>query len=47
MGKKKKHAVRKMTEEDYNNYVMSLKEERPTRVVLSPDEKGEGKREKQ
>lgn len=39
MSKKKKHPVRKMTEEDYENYIMSLKDERPVRVVLTPEEK--------
>lgn len=29
MSKQKKHKVRKMTEEDYNNYIMSLKDETP------------------
>ncbi len=39
MSKKKKHSVRKMTERDYENYIMSLKDERPTKVVISDDEK--------
>ena len=33
MSKKKKHPVRKMTEEDYANYLMSLKEERPVKPL--------------
>ena len=38
MSKKKKHPVRKMTEQDYENYVMSLKDERPTKAI-TPREK--------
>lgn len=38
MSKKKKHPVKKMTEKDYENYVMSLKDERPVKVVVSNDE---------
>ena len=37
MSKKKKHPVRKMTEQDYANYVMALKEERP--ILDKPDGK--------
>lgn len=40
MSKKKKHAVRKMTEEDYANYVMSLKDEKPVKPIV-PDKDGE------
>ena len=29
MGKKRKKRIMKMTEEDYNNYIMSLKDENP------------------
>lgn len=34
MSKKKKHPVRKMTEKDYENYIMALKEERPIKPVV-------------
>lgn len=40
MSRKKKHPVRKMTEEDYANYIMSLKDERPVKPIV-PEEKGE------
>ncbi len=43
MSKKKKHSVRKMTEQDYQNYIMALKDERPVNVVIPPDEKDDGK----
>ena len=33
MSKKKKHPVMKMTEEDYANYIMSLKDESPIKPV--------------
>lgn len=39
MSKKKKHAVRKMTEQDYENYIMSLKDERPVKVIITEEEK--------
>ncbi len=38
MGRKKKHPVRKMTEQDYENYVMSLKDEKPMKAVV-PEKK--------
>ena len=38
MSRRKKHPVRKMTEEDYANYIMSLKDERPVKPVV-PDRK--------
>ena len=41
MSKKKKN-VRKMTEEDYANYIMSLKDERPVKVVIPENEKKDG-----
>ena len=41
MSKKKKHPVRKMSEEDYANYIMSLKDESP--ILDRPDEKYKGK----
>ena len=41
MSKKKKHPVRKMSEEDYANYIMALKEESP--ILDRPDEKYTGK----
>lgn len=33
MSKKKKHPVKKMTDRDYENYIMSLKDERPVKAV--------------
>ena len=33
MSKKKKHPVRKMTEQDYANYLMALKEESPVFTI--------------
>ena len=45
MSRKKKHPVRKMTEEDYANYIMSLKDERPVKVVV-PEEDAPKKGEK-
>ncbi len=32
--KKKKRKVQKLTEEDYNNYIMSLKEETPINLFV-------------
>ena len=40
MSRKKKHPVRKMTEEDYDNYVMSLKDEKPVKVIIPREEEG-------
>lgn len=37
MGKRKK-PIRKMTEVDYANYIMSLKDERPTKVIIPEEE---------
>ncbi len=39
--KKKKHQIRKMTETDYNNYIMSLKDERPTKVIIPEEDRKE------
>ena len=41
MSKKKKHPVRKMTEIDYANYIMSLKDERPTKTLVPENFKEE------
>ncbi len=38
MSKKKKN-VKKMTEEDYANYIMSLKDEKPVKAIVPEDEK--------
>ncbi len=40
MSKKKKHPVMKMTEQDYANYIMALKDERPIKPIR-PKEKEE------
>ncbi len=37
--KKKKSKMIKLSDIDYANYIMSLKDERPTKVVIPPDEK--------
>ena len=34
---KKKHPVRQMTEVDYANYIMSLKDETPPKVIVNED----------
>ncbi len=34
MSKKRKHPVKKMTEKDYENYVMSLKDEKPVKAIV-------------
>ena len=33
MSKKKKNKIKKLTEEEYGNYLMALKDETPTRAV--------------
>lgn len=33
MSKKKKNKVRKLTEEQYNQYIMALKDEEPPKIV--------------
>ena len=40
MSKKKKNKVARLSEEAYNQYIMSLKEERPVKVIVPKDEKG-------
>ncbi len=37
--KAKKNKVVKLTEKDYNNYIMSLKDEEPIKVVVPVDGK--------
>lgn len=44
MSKKKKHPVRKMSEQDYANYIMALKDERP---ILMPVSDGQKKDERE
>ena len=39
MSKKKKNKVTRLSEEAYNQYIMSLKEERPVKVIVPKDEK--------
>lgn len=39
MSKKKKHPVKKMTERDYENYIMALKDESPVRLVVPEEQK--------
>jgi len=33
MSRKRKNKTRKLTEKDYNNYIMSLKDEKPPKLV--------------
>ncbi len=37
--KKKKRKVAKLSETDYNNYIMSLKDERPVKVIIPEEDK--------
>ncbi len=37
--KKKKNKIVKLTEIDYANYIMALKEEKPVRVIIPDEEK--------
>lgn len=43
MSKKKKNGVRKMTDRDYANYIMSLKDERPAKAIVPEEEEKEKK----
>ena len=43
MSKKKKNGVRKMTDRDYANYIMSLKDERPAKAIVPEEEENEKK----
>mgnify|MGYP004518629963 FL=1 len=42
MSKKRKHPVKKMTEKDYENYVMSLKDEKPIKAITPEKTPNEG-----
>ena len=42
MGKKKKK-VRSMTEVDYANYIMSLKDEKPVKAIVPKDDENDDK----
>lgn len=33
MSKKSKNKVKKLTDEDYNNYIMALKDEKPPQLI--------------
>ena len=37
--KRKKEKIPKLTDEDYANYIMSLKDEKPVKVII-PEEDG-------
>ena len=37
--KKKKNKMKKLSDEDYANYIMSLKDERPVKVIIPEDDK--------
>lgn len=39
--KKKKRKVVKLSETDYNNYIMSLKDETPPKVIIPENDKRE------
>jgi len=39
MAKKKRQKVQKLSDVDYNNYIMSLKDERPTKVIVNEKDK--------
>ncbi len=41
MQKKKKSRIAKLSDEDYNNYIMSLKDERPAKAIVKNDKKKE------
>ena len=43
MSKKKKNGVRKMTDRDYANYIMYLKDERPAKAIVPEEEENEKK----
>lgn len=45
MSRKRKHPVRKMTEKDYENYLMSLKDEKPVKAVVPRDPERNGDEE--
>ena len=45
MSRKRKHPVRKMTEKDSENYLMSLKDEKPAKAVVPRDSEGNGAEE--
>lgn len=37
--KRKKEKIPKLTDEDYANYIMSLKDERPTKTIIPKEDK--------
>lgn len=39
MAKKKKYKVKKLTDEEYDNYIMALKDEVPPKIVRETQEK--------
>ena len=41
MSKKKKNKVIHLTDEEYGNYIMSLKDEKPRKVIVDYDNKFE------
>lgn len=45
MSRKRKHPVRKMTEKDYENYLMSLKDEKTAKAVVPRDPERNGDEE--
>ena len=44
MSSKKKNQVAKLSEEDYGNYIMALKDERPVKVVVPEGERSKKKK---
>ena len=37
--KKKKNKMKRLSDEDYANYIMSLKDERPVKVIIPEEDK--------
>ncbi len=40
MAKKKKDKVKKLTDEEYNKYIMALKDEQPPAIIRKTQENG-------
>ncbi len=44
MSKKRKKSIAKLSDADYNQYIMALKDERPVKVIIPDDEKDSAKK---
>lgn len=44
MSKKKKNKVAKLTDEEYGEYIMSLKDEKPVKAIVPEDDELKNKR---